>query len=132
MSAAWLEREEKGWGRREQFAAWHLFSSPLLQVRLHRILEPDRPEFYHSHPRHFLSIILWGRYLEERKYRWPARWRRTGGVAWRSRDGYHAAWHPHGRASWSLVFFFGHKHPWSKADIPDLVTDSASGTEVKP
>jgi len=112
----WLEREEKGWGRREQFAAWHLLRSPLLQVRLHRMCEPDRLEFYHSHPRHFLSIMLWGRYLEEREGMTP-RWRRVGGIAWRSRDDFHGAWHPHGKASWSLVFFFGQKRSWFKAEL---------------
>lgn len=113
---AWIEREEKGWGRREQFAAWHLLRSPLLQVRLHRMLEPDRPEFCHSHPRHFVSIVLWGRYFEERQGK-PPIWRRAGSVAWRRRDGHHAAWHPHGKASWSLVLFLGRKHPWYKADF---------------
>jgi hypothetical protein len=121
--AAWIERDVKGWGRREQFAAWHLLRSPLLQVRLHRMLEPDRPEFYHSHPRHFISIMLWGRYLEEREGL-PSRWRHAGGIAWRPRDGYHAAWHPHGKASWSLVFFLGHKRPWFKAHF---ATDSSRG-----
>lgn len=113
MTVAWPEREEKGWGRRERFTAWHLLRSRWLQVRLHRILEPDEPAFLHGHPRPFLSLMLWGKYFEERLGRPPA-WRRIGGLAWRPGDAPHAAWHPHGKASWSLVFFFGPKRPWAK------------------
>jgi hypothetical protein len=122
----WLEREEKGWGRREIFTAWHILRSPWLQIRVHRMCEPDQPTFYHGHPRPFLSIMLAGRY-EEKRLIWSRMlqryvertqlWRYAGSIAWRVRKDVHYAWHPHGRASWSLVFFFGRKHPWEKVDI---------------
>lgn len=114
----WPVREEKGWGRREIFTAWRLLSLPRLQIRLHRMCEPDKPEFYHSHPRHFVSLLLCGTYFEEIEGK-RSRWRRRGSLAWRSRAVYHAAWHPHGRASWSLVFFLGTKQPWYKAHYGD-------------
>lgn len=112
----WLERDEKGWGLRERFTAWRIIDWTLLQVRFHRIYEPDKPEFYHSHPRHMFSLMLWGRYLEEREGHTP-KWRHACSAAWRSRDSYHYAWHPHGRASYSLAFFFGRKLTWNKAPL---------------
>lgn len=33
--------------------------------RIHRILSPDRTPFLHNHPFHFVSVILWGGYLEK-------------------------------------------------------------------
>lgn len=35
-----------------------------VHVRLHRIKRPDITPFLHSHPFHYLSIVLWGGYTE--------------------------------------------------------------------
>lgn len=56
-------KDSKGWGEREQFDAWPLIVLPLFEIRLHHMFEPDLPGFYHSHPRSFISVMLFGRYL---------------------------------------------------------------------
>src|SRR5262249_51803743 len=108
----WPEREEKGWGA-ETFTVWHLLETPLLVVRVHRILEPNEPVFSHSHPRHLLSVVLWGKYFEH-PYPGSFRWRRPGSFAWYRADDVHRVWHPHGQESWSLAIFLGRKRPWRK------------------
>ena len=42
-----------------------LFSFGHLKVRWHRILNSDQTPFFHSHPFHYLSIVLWGSYTEQ-------------------------------------------------------------------
>ncbi len=35
-----------------------------LHIRIHRIVSEDKTDFYHSHPFHYLSIVLRGWYVE--------------------------------------------------------------------
>jgi hypothetical protein len=44
---------------------WNLFECPAFSVKLHKILRSDY-DCLHDHPWSFISIILWGGYVEHR------------------------------------------------------------------
>lgn len=53
----------------------NLIITPWFSIKLHRIYRPDNQRDLHDHPWNFLSIVLWGSYIEntpdgERKHRW--------------------------------------------------------------
>jgi hypothetical protein len=45
---------------------WNLFECKLFSIKLHRILMSDH-DCFHDHPWSFMSIILWGGYVEHRE-----------------------------------------------------------------
>lgn len=82
--------------------------TPWFQIMLHRIYRPDRQRDLHDHPWDFLSIILWGRYIEttvagDRRCRWW-NWKRATdrhSIKWCSR-----------RPVWTLVFTGPRQRTW--------------------
>lgn len=44
----------------------HIVQTPWFSILLHWILRPDSQRHMHDHPVSFLSIVLWGGYMEER------------------------------------------------------------------
>lgn len=71
-------------------------------VRLHHIVRGDADRELHDHPFTFLSVVLWGGYLEYRE-RGPARLYRAGSVLWRRAEALHRLELP-GGSTWTLVF----------------------------
>lgn len=47
------------------FRRWQLFKTPWFVVNIHGIYHKDDDLHLHSHPWNFLSIVLWGSYVEE-------------------------------------------------------------------
>lgn len=88
---------------------YRLFRVPLFGVFLHHILRSDEDPDLHDHPWNFVSLILWGGYLEVL----PAgvmRMMRPGSVV------RHRATDSHqlilDRPAWTLVFVTGKKRTW--------------------
>lgn len=70
---------------------WRLLERPWGGVYLHRFLAPD-DACLHDHPWSYLSIILWGGYVEQTPVAEGATldlWRRAGSIAWHPADWTH-------------------------------------------
>ena len=100
------------------FRRWRLLATPWFNIYIHNIMRSDEEAHPHDHPWHFLSIILWGGYIE----RWLGAYE-----DWAYRDGirslrsnrrlpgtmvYHNAKDFHKitllkKSAWTLVFTFG-------------------------
>lgn len=51
------------------FQRWRIFSSPLFNIYVHKILKADEDAHDHTHPWSFVSIILSGGYIESGNYK---------------------------------------------------------------
>lgn len=50
---------------RPVFFIKHLFNKFGFRVNIHKMVNPDDRECFHTHPAHAIRIILWGGYTEE-------------------------------------------------------------------
>src|SRR6185503_13941469 len=57
------------WAQNDYITRLHVFKTPWFAVCLHWINGPDPEPHLHDHPVSFLSLILKGGYVENRKYR---------------------------------------------------------------
>lgn len=103
------------------FRRWRILATPWFNIYIHNILRSDEDADPHDHPWSFLSIILWGGYMEA----WLGAyedWRYHEGQALRnSRRSpgtmvYHHAKDFHKitllkDSAWTLVFTFGKRRP---------------------
>jgi len=100
------------------FRRWRIFESSIFRIYLHQILKSDEDLHEHTHPWNFLSLILWGSYLEEN-----SSWRGHGiqgkkavrfcfspGVSFHFASDSHKLWLT--EPVWTLVFAFGKKREW--------------------
>ena len=62
---------------REYLRRWRLWRGRFFSVCLHRFMAPDQSECAHDHPWPFVSLVLWGGYVEEV---WPGRRFHSGGA----------------------------------------------------
>ena len=73
-AAPWNYKPKKRWGLWSRFLIGvegdpyldrlSIITTPWFSIKLHRIYRPDRQRELHDHPWTFLSLILWGHYLE--------------------------------------------------------------------
>lgn len=68
---------------------WHLWKTRWFKAYIHHFVGDDWSLDLHDHPKRFISIGLWGWYVEEIPYQFPeSEWARLGPV----RTTYHAPW----------------------------------------
>jgi hypothetical protein len=87
-----------------------ILQTPLGTLRLHHIMRPDDARDFHDHPWSFVSLVVWGWYIEERPG-WPVlgelrpviRRRRIGGLAHRRATDLHAITHVAPGGCWTAV-----------------------------
>lgn len=101
---------------------WRIFRSPWFGIYLHHILRSDGDRELHDHPFSFISLILWGGYLEERPD-CPLKYRGFLSLAFRRAEDLHrvslyplAPFDPARcgleRPAWTLVFRGPIKRKW--------------------
>ena len=111
------------------FLRYRLFACPWFRIYVHKICLPDYDAHKHSHPWSFLSIILWGSYVEEHSslksnYKLDMiETRLPGNFIYHDRDDVHQIIYLN-RPVWTLVFTFGRHERWGY-----LVTDT-TGTYI--
>ncbi|TXI88520.1 MAG: hypothetical protein E6Q36_05370 [Chryseobacterium sp.] len=47
------------------FRRWQLLKTPWFVINVHGIYHKDEDQHLHNHPWNFLSIVLWGSYVEQ-------------------------------------------------------------------
>jgi len=123
------------------FKRYRLLSTPWFNIYVHNILHSDEDLYPHDHPWAFMSLILWGSYLEE----WLGAYedwyyRRTGRlrkdkrsmgslIIHRAKDFHKLTLHT--RSVWSLVFTFGKRRPSWGYQTPQGWIDFQSYRELK-
>ena len=50
---------------RVYFRRWRLWRGRFFSIYLHRFMAPDQSDCAHDHPGPFVSLVLWGGYVEE-------------------------------------------------------------------
>ena len=106
-----FQREEINGGERcpTYLYRWTLIKTRWGNVYLHRFVGDDWSTDLHDHPKRFVSIGLWGSYVEEtptRLRRWRAPWARTFPANYR-----HRITVPHGEC-WTLVLVGRPEREW--------------------
>ena len=104
------------------FRRYRLLSTPWFNLYIHNILHSDEDVHPHDHPWHFISLILWGGYIERwmsayENYRfWMGRPLRTdkhtmGSVIFHNAKDFHqiTLLKP---SVWTLVFTWGKRKSW--------------------
>jgi hypothetical protein len=101
---------------------WKLFSIGKLDVRIHEILDNDRTPFLHSHPFHYISIILKGGYTEQALQpdgRIKEKTNRRGTILLRAANTFHRIKSLEG--SKCVTLFFAFKSPgWDLKRHPEI------------
>lgn len=107
-----------GYLERESIASWGR-----LKVRYHKILSADGTPYLHSHPFHYLSIVLWGFYTEQVLVGDKLITRRNypGRFIWRRAQTHHRIISAHNCRT--LFFAFDSKHQWSLARHPAIAKE---------
>lgn len=85
-----------------------IIKTPWFSVKLHRIYRPDQQEDLHDHPWSFLSIIIWGHYLENT----PDGYRRRWWFNWKRAEDRHSIREVSRRPVWTLVFCGRERREW--------------------
>lgn len=89
---------------------WTLARLPWFSVYLHHFVGDDWSRDMHDHPKRFISIGLWGRYVEETprgETRYYAPWLRTFPA-----EHIHRIRLPEGATCWTLVIVLKATRPW--------------------
>jgi len=82
--------------------------TPWFQIMLHRIYRPDRQRDMHDHPWSFLSVVLWGSYVEDT----PAGVKKVHWWNWKSSTDRHSIRECSRRPVWTLVFTGPKRKTW--------------------
>jgi hypothetical protein len=92
---------------------WKLLKVWRLMVRVHHFIDVDRTPFHHTHPFHYVSIILWGGYTEEVKIKGEVEIRQhlAPAIVWRKGDTPHRIIRLH-RSAYTLFFAWYTDRPW--------------------
>jgi hypothetical protein len=123
------------------FRRWRLLSTPWFNIYIHNILHSDEDLHPHDHPWAFISLILWGSYLEEWRgayedwmYRRYGKLRqdvRSIGslITHRAKDFHKLTLRT--PSVWSLVFTFGKRRPSWGYQTPQGWIDFQAYRELK-
>lgn len=96
------------------FRRWRFLELPWLRIYLHQILKADEDGAEHSHPWHFVSWILRGRYVERSNGKLTVRTPFWNPLSFRNRRRYHML-HEVTKPTWTLVLAFGSGSDWGYA-----------------
>lgn len=92
------------------FQRWALLRTPWFHIYLHCILKADQDKHCHDHPWSFISLILWGSYVEQRNGQ--LRTRKIGSIAYLpARGTYHKIYQVL-KPTWTLVATNARNFPW--------------------
>lgn len=99
------------------FKRWRFFACPWLRIYLHKICLPDYDAHMHDHPWNFISLILYGGYVE--KYSAGPNYEniyhntnRPGKIIKRKRSDVHKIEKLINNSNWSLVIAWGKYKIW--------------------
>lgn len=82
--------------------------TPWFSIKLHRIYRPDQQRELHDHPWTFLSIVLWGHYLEDT----PHGPRRCWWWNWKRAEDSHSIRETSRTPVWTLLFTGPRRRIW--------------------
>lgn len=86
-----------------------VIETPLFMLRLHHILRGDSREHFHDHPMSFLSLILWGGYVEHTPK--GSRTCRLGNLVFRRAEDLHYL-ELIGKSAWTLLVTGRYRRSW--------------------
>lgn len=81
------------------------------RICLHRFHRGDDDPDQHDHPWSFVTLILWGGYVEEFGADRRRRWRRPGFIGYRPANHRHRVEIEPGRETWSLLWIAADQRP---------------------
>ncbi len=89
---------------------WHIFKCSLFKIYLHKFIRSD-DRIFHDHPKHFISIGIWGGYDEQTPEGWNrfrSPWIRHFPPEYK-----HRVVLNYDKPCWTVVIVGKHKKQWS-------------------
>lgn len=110
------------------FRRWELLKTPWFSIWLHGIYKEDQDEHLHNHPWDFISVVLWGSYLEALKTKVNTQF--PGRINVRNGVGYHKILKLLTKTVYTLFFVTKPKREWGYC-VDDKFVDNVTYREMK-
>lgn len=93
------------------FRRWEILRTRWFVINIHGIYHKDEDKHLHSHPWNFLSIVLWGSYMEELEGN-KLNVRMFLNTAYRKAEAFHKIYHVYSKRVFTLNIMSTNTKPW--------------------